>query len=132
VYYVGQRPAQLEHRLGVNCIRLWLQQRLKSWETLEIWQYEVNYGQLRPDALAAIKNSVTGKLRLMFIEYDRAYNKFDKVAKYERFYNGELYKNFLPVMPTVFVVGNNVKLPTDSKIKYVVIKIDFSDMKGVL
>lgn len=124
-YYSGQRSAQLEHRLGVNYIRLWIEQRLKSWEQIEVWQYEINYGQLRPDALAAIRNNVTGKLRLMFLEYDRAYNKFDKVAKYERFYDtggycGQWWAEQAERFPPVLVVSEGT--PTvKSKLEFSVL-----------
>ena len=84
--YYHTRPGPLAHLLGVNWVRLWLEAGLKSWEVMHSFQYEVNFGILRADALAAIKNTVTGRYRFFLIEMDRGTNGFDKVEKYGRLF----------------------------------------------
>ena len=92
-YYTGQRKGQLEHRIGVNWVYVWLLSTLKEWEVLHSWEYETDYKILRADAFAVIKNKVTGRLRFLFIEFDVATsgNDFDKVRKYNQLYQGEGY-----------------------------------------
>lgn len=86
-YYLEQKPGQSNHKLGVNWIRLWLQQSLKSWEVPHLWQYEPNYKSIRPDAFVAIKNVITGKLRFCFIERECDTNPFKKVKLYNDLYS---------------------------------------------
>ncbi|MHB1042373.1 MAG: replication-relaxation family protein [Eubacteriales bacterium] len=91
-YYRDQRPGKLRHLIGVNWVRLWLESRLKSWETLHSFEYEPDYGLLRADAFAAVKNVATGKMRFFFVEVDRATNGFDKVEKYCQLYESGGYR----------------------------------------
>lgn len=52
----------------------------------------MKYRELRADGFAAIKNTVTGKHRFCFVEFDRTItNPFDKVPKYCRLYNSGNY-----------------------------------------
>ena len=109
-YYIDKKPVQIEHRLGMNWIRLWLMKNLKSWEKIYSFDYEINYGQLRPDGLIGIKNSQTGKYKFKFIEYDRGFNKFDKAEKYERWYKSDGYSNqwwveYVEKFPSIIVVS---------------------------
>lgn len=85
-YYTGKKPAQHEHRLAVTWAYVWLSSKLKQWERLERFDMEQDYKLLRADALAAIRNTVTGKLRLLFIEADCSGNDFDKITKYNSLY----------------------------------------------
>lgn len=85
-YYTGKRPKQAEHRLAVNWVYTWLFSKLKQWERLESFEHEPDYKTVRPDALAAIRNTVTGKMRLYFIEADMSGNGFDKASKYNRLF----------------------------------------------
>lgn len=124
-YYIDRKPEQLEHRLGVNWIRLWLMKRLKSWEQIYCWNYEVNYGALRPDGLLGIKNTATGTYRFMFIEYDRGFNKFDKVEKYERWYDsggytGQWWVEYVDKFPSILVVSEKT-LSIKSKLNFQVV-----------
>jgi hypothetical protein len=41
----------------------------------------------------AVKNNVTNKLNCYFIEFDRAFDPFDKVEKYNELYKINGYKN---------------------------------------
>ena len=82
-YYLERKPGQISHRLGVNWIRMWLQQSNKSWgDTLYLWQYEPNYNTIRPDAFVGVKNTITGKTRFYFIERECDTNPFKKVKLY--------------------------------------------------
>lgn len=91
-YYTSiKRPGQPDHKLGVNWIRLWLQNSIKSWETLYQWEYEPNYKTVRPDAMAAIRNTITGKLRLCLIERECDTNPFKKIKLYNELYDGGGY-----------------------------------------
>lgn len=91
IYYLGDRPGMLDHLVGVNWIRLWLRRQLHSWEVLQSWQYEQEYKVLRCDGFAAIKNTVTGKYKFLYIENDRGTNVWDKVQKYNRLFEKEGY-----------------------------------------
>ena len=83
-YFVGKQPAQLDHRIGTNYARMYLRKQLKSWEVEHSWEYEPQYymPMLRPDGFLAVKNTVANKLSCYFIEFDRAFDPFDKVQKY--------------------------------------------------
>ena len=90
-YFLGKEPGQVNHKLGINWIRLWLQHSLKSWESLSTWQYEPVYNSIRPDGLAAIKNTITGKIRVLFIERECDTNPCKKVKLYNDFYSSGSY-----------------------------------------
>ena len=115
-YYTGEKPGQPEHKLAVNWVYLWYTLRLKSWEELYCFQYEQDYGILRSDALAGIKNTVTGKISFSFVEMDiaKSGNSFDKVAKYNLLYESDRYLSawwvkYASGFPSVFVVTTNNK-----------------------
>lgn len=108
-YFLDKAPGQASHKLGVNWIRLWLQYGLKSWESLSTWQYEPTYQSIRPDGLAAIKNTITGKIRLLFIERECDTNPCRKVKLYNDFYasggySGSWWVNKVERFPSVVVV----------------------------
>ena len=108
-YYRDARPGALAHLLGVNWVRLWLEAGLKSWEVMHSFQYEADFGLLRADGLAAIKNTVTGRYRFFLIEMDRGTNGFDKVEKYGRLYEtggyaGHWWVDLTERFPPVLVV----------------------------
>jgi len=94
VYYDGERPAQLAHRLGVNWARIWIEQSCSSWEKLHSFSYEQDHGQLRADGFVAVKNTVSGSIRFLFLELDRGTNVFDKVGKYCRLYESGKYASW--------------------------------------
>lgn len=113
-YFVGKRPAQVAHKLGINWVYVWLTVRLKSWEEMFCFIAEQDYGILRADALAGIKNTVTGEVRFYFVEFDNAEsgNHFDKVTKYNALYESEQYTaawwvDYASRFPAVLVVTTN-------------------------
>lgn len=86
----GAKFKQVDHLVGVNWVRLWLELCGHQWEHLHSFEYEREYGKiLRHDGFAALKNTVTGNFRFLFIEMDRGTNTFDKVAKYNKLYQDE-------------------------------------------
>jgi hypothetical protein len=87
---------------------------------------EKSIGKIRPDAIFACE--IDGKQRLGLLEVEISHKGFD-FEKYEEFYRSASYKEFFPVMPTVYIVCKNTKLPKSSQIKYVAIKTDMSDFK---
>ena len=97
-YFVGKMSGQLEHRLGVNWVYLWLLLSLKSWETLHCFDYEIDYKVLRADAFAAVKNKVNKErpFKFYYVEFDRAEsgNKFDKFDKYTGLFQSERYMEY--------------------------------------
>lgn len=123
--YYKKLPKQLKHSLLVT----------DFYRELHISTEVINFkiepvmGDIRPDAVFGYKYK--GKTFVGLLEVEISHKGFN-YAKYERFYNSEIYKNFLPVMPTVFVVGDSIKIPSDVKVKYVIIKTDFINMKGAL
>ena len=92
-YYRDTRPGNLAHLIGVNWVRIWLEGKMRSWEAMHSFQYEVELGILRADALAAVKNTVTGKFKFWLIEMDRITNTFDKVEKYGQLFESGGYEN---------------------------------------
>lgn len=90
-YYLGRKHGRLEHLLELNWVYVWLVNGLRSWERLEHFYYEYPLKILQPDALAGIKNTVTGKTKFTFVELDRSDNDFDKVEKYNRWYESDGY-----------------------------------------
>ena len=83
-YFTGERPVQIEHVIARNWVYLWLVSRCSSWEKVEGWYPEEDHGILRCDALADVRNKVTGKHRFYFVEVDRyqSGNRWDKAKKY--------------------------------------------------
>jgi hypothetical protein len=87
---------------------------------------EKSLGKIRPDAIFAIEYE--GKQRLGLLEVEISHKGFD-FEKYEEFYRSGNYRDFFPIMPTVYVVGRSIKPPKNTQIKYIVIKTDMSDFK---
>jgi len=132
-YFTGEKPGQPEHKLSLNWIYLWYTLRLKSWEELYCFQYEQDYGILRSDALAGIKNTVTGKISFSFVEMDiaKSGNSFDKVAKYNLLYESDRYLSawwvkYASGFPSVLVVTTNSK-----RLKAIQRKIDRDNKNGL-
>jgi hypothetical protein len=94
-YYIdlSAKVEQMEHLVALNWVYVWMEVRRKSWEMLYCFEYERDYGVLRADALAIIKNAATGALRVLFVELDRGGNGFDKVKRYNDLYESEKYAN---------------------------------------
>lgn len=94
-YYIdlSAKVEQMEHVILLNWVYVWLEHNLKSWEELHSFEYERDYGMVRADAFAVIKNRFTGRIRPSYVELDRGYNAFDKVRKYNDLYESEKYAN---------------------------------------
>jgi len=108
-YYIDKILKFPEHRLGVNWARIWVDKKLPAWEYIYSAEYELDYGVIRPDLFLIIKNNITGKLRGVFIEHERSFDKFDKVQKYNDWYESGAYmvENWqFEKFPTVLIVSN--------------------------
>lgn len=108
-YYIGRQGRQVEHRLGVNWIRVWMVAKLETWERMHSFEYEVDYGILRTDGFAAVKNKMTGAFKFYFVEYDNAAsgNPFDKVEKYNKLFEQQpavWWKGLTDRFPAVIIV----------------------------
>lgn len=120
-YYVKKCSRQLEHLISLNWVYIWIIKKLKSWEKLWYWQYEMDYGILRCDAFVGIENSFTKEIKFSFIELDRSNNNWDKTRKYNKLYGTNKYINnfwveYATVFPTIFcVVENKNRLKTIQK-----------------
>lgn len=115
-YHAGGDPGRLEHCVLLNWLIIWHRRSLKSWEELHSVTYEPDYKFIRPDALLATKNMVTGKYKFYFCELDRAWssNKFDKVQKYNELYASENYSGdwwvgHTEAFPPILIATTNEK-----------------------
>ncbi|NPV45240.1 MAG: hypothetical protein HPY70_14900 [Firmicutes bacterium] len=111
-YFTGKKPGQLEHLISTNWVYIWLIKKLKSWESLWYWQYEMVYDILRCDAFAGIRNNFTQEAKFYFIELDRSNNTWDKTVKYNQLYETEKYAGsswveHTKVFPIVLCVTEN-------------------------
>ena len=140
--YYHTRPGQLSHALGVNWVRIWITKACRSWEKLHSWCYELDYGTVRSDGFAAVKNAVTKDFRFIFVEFDRGTNDFDKVKKYNKLYESGKYmgdwwvklsKRFPPVLVVTTSRGRAEKIrqlaegENPAGLEFVVYQLD--DMK---
>lgn len=93
-YYRERKPKTLEHLLGLNWVRIWVLKNCRTWDKIHSFNYEQDYGVLRTDGFVAINNLFTKKYRFVFLEMDRGFNKFDKVAKYCKLYTTGKYESW--------------------------------------
>lgn len=121
-YYKNKPPKNLRHSIMVTDFY----RELHKKSEVVSFKIEPVMGDIRPDAVFGYKYH--GRNFIGLLEVEISHKGFNS-NKYERFYSSESYKNYLPVMPTVFIVGDNVKLPDNYKVKYVVINTDFSNFK---
>ncbi|MDF2588200.1 MAG: hypothetical protein K0S41_2041 [Anaerocolumna sp.] len=123
IYHVKKTPPkQLKHSLLVTDFYRELHKKA------EILNFKIEpvYGDIRPDAIFGYKSH--GMIYMGLLEVEISHKGFNS-NKYEKFYISDNYKNHYPIMPTVFIVGDNVKLPDKCNVKYKVIKTDFSNFK---
>lgn len=119
-YYYIEKQGMINHLLSLNWVRIWLEQ-CKTWEKVHSFQYEQEYKVLRCDGFIAIKNTVTDKFKFYFIEMDRGTNEFDKIAKYNKMYDGMYYKDHwwvkltdrFPIVLVVTISENRLKTIKD-------------------
>lgn len=117
--YYKKIPKQLKHCLLVSDFYRELHRRSEIVD----FSIEPKLGDIIPDALFAYK--INGNIFLSLLEVEIS-NKGFNYSKYNRFYMSQTYKNYFPVMPTIFVVGNKVKIPDQKNIKYNIIDTKFS------
>lgn len=121
VYY-KKLPKQFKHSLLVT--EFYRELHKKS--DIISFKIEPIMGNIRPDAVFGYTYHKKTYVGLLEVEIS---NKGFNFGKYEKFYSSGEYKNYLPVMPTVFVVGDKVKLPDKSDINYVLVNTNFTNLK---
>lgn len=126
LYFHKKIPKQLKHSLLVSSFYRELH-RISGVNILN-FKIEPTLGDIRPDAVFAYKYNGKNYLGLLEVEIS---NKGFNYGKYERFYGNGDYKSYFPAMPTVFVVGDNIKLPEDNKTK-VQYKIIKTSLEGII
>ena len=92
-YYQGQRSGRLEHLLSLNWVLIHTLKQLRSWQTLYRWEYEKDYKFLRADAFLGLSNSFSKTVNYSFIELDRSNNTFDKIEKYNRLFESNVWES---------------------------------------
>lgn len=120
--YFKKKPKQLKHSLMISHFY----RELHKKSDIVNFKIEPVMGDIRPDALFGYKCGDKSYLGLLEVEIS---HKGFNYNKYDRFYSSGNYKNFLPVMPTVFIVGDKINLPDKSKIKYIVIDTEFNEFR---
>ena len=110
--YFQKEIKQIEHTVLLNWVAIWIERQLKSWEEIHSLNYNYDMKILIADCFVAIKNTITGSFRFLFIEMDIHHpgNEFDKVQKYNKLFENipdqwwvKLTKRF----PAVLLVTNN-------------------------
>jgi len=86
--YYRERLEQMQHTVLLNWAVIWIERNLKSWEEIHSVSYNQGMGVLISDCFIAIKNTITGQFRFLFIEMDIHHpaNEFDKVRKYNKLF----------------------------------------------
>jgi hypothetical protein len=121
IYYV-KKPGNYMHDLLVT----------EFYRELSIYSKILNFvsekeiGKIRPDAIFGFE--IDNKQRLGLLEVEISHKGFD-FEKYENFYHSAAYKEFFPVMPTVYIIGRNIKIPKNSSATYIIIDTGLTNFK---
>lgn len=92
IYFTGRQLDQIDHRVALNWVLVWLIRTMPAWERVAGWEYEPDYGYIRPDLLWVAHNRVTDSYRAVYVELDRSVrNKWDKTAKYNELFERGSY-----------------------------------------
>jgi hypothetical protein len=110
--YFYKLPAQLKHSLLVTDFYRELH---KKYGIVD-FKIEPKIDSIRPDAVFAYKKNNYGYVGVLEVELSK--KGFD-INKYNSFY--KIYQKYFPVMPTVFIVSDNLKL--DGLNPYIKVKI---------
>ena len=110
--YFRKEIKQIEHTVLLNWAVIWIERQLKSWEEIHSVDYNYDMKILIADCFIAIKNTITGQFRFLFIEMDihNAGNEFDKVRKYTRLYDNlpdQWWVKSTKRFPAVLLVTND-------------------------
>lgn len=132
-YYMGSKPGQLDHALGVSQVFTWISLTLANMDRLHSFDREVkDYKSIRPDAFCAIKNLWQDAFHFYFIELDinRSGHDFGKkVKKYNELFTSGAYMNqwWVPLskrFPAIIVV-------TTGRVKTIKEKIERENVNGL-
>jgi hypothetical protein len=93
VYYIDRLSGRLEHLVAVNWLYVWAKVSKRSWERLQAFEREPDYGTLQADALIAFRNTRDESAnRFYFVEVDLSDNDWDKTVKYNQMFSAKGYK----------------------------------------
>lgn len=118
--YFSHRPKQFRHSLLVSDFY----REMSRFAAIPVFNIEPTYGDIRPDA--SFGYELNNKKYLGLLEVEISNKGFDSF-KYKKLFANDNYKNFFPVMPTVFLVSDNVKL-FNYPFNVVQINTDFSNL----
>jgi DNA-binding Lrp family transcriptional regulator len=121
IYYVN-KPKKVMHDLLVT---EFYNSLMKQRNVLQ-FRIDKELGKIRPDAIFVYEKD--GKQQLGLLEVEISHKGFN-YQKYETFYKSGSFRTWFPVMPTVYVVCQNAKLPKDGSINFIKVKTDMSDLK---
>jgi hypothetical protein len=121
IYHIKKNPPQqLKHSLLVTDFYRELHKRA----SIISFKIEPTMGDIRPDAFFGYKLNGRNYLGLLEVEIS---NKGFNYNKYEKFFSSQQYKNYMPIMPDIFIVGDNVKISPSSNLKYRIINTQFTN-----
>lgn len=132
-YYMGSKPRQLDHVLGVSWVYCWITSNLSNMERIHCFDRELkDFKQIRPDAFVAVKNLWKDSFSFAFIELDigRSGNDFaKKVKKYNDLFQSETYSKMWWVehtrrFPKIIVV-------TTGRVKSLLLKIESENVNNL-
>ncbi|SHH05616.1 replication-relaxation family protein [Tepidibacter thalassicus] len=125
-YYIKKKPVNIRH--GVLRTEFYVQ--LSKLFNIKHFKKEFEINNIRSDALFGIENKKTQKKFLLFLEVEISNNNLKKkLKKYEGLKISKKYKGKLPVFPILIILSNKQKI--DTKLNYIQIKTDFSNMKDL-
>jgi hypothetical protein len=93
-YYPEKRPQQIDHIIGINDYRLWLNKNLPNGIQLQHWEYPdwTDKNDVRPDALYVTYNDWKKEKRFYFLEFETGTKMNTKIEDYNRFYASGRYR----------------------------------------
>ena len=120
--YFVKRPKRYTHSL----LATEFYRELLKQSKVDTFLVEKELGNIRPDALFGYE--LNGKKYIGLLEVEISNNGFN-YDKYEKLYNTGEYKKVFPVMPTVYMIYRNGKIPTDTKVNYIRLNASLGNFK---
>ena len=121
IYYT-KKPSQYMHSL---LITEFYRELAKNTEVLS-FKVQQKLGKIIPDSIFLYK--INERQQIGLLEVEISHKGFD-YDKYWEFYKSGEYKKWFPIMPTIYVVCKNAKIPEDTPLRFVKIKTDVSDFR---
>ena len=121
IYYV-KKPSQYMHSLLITDF---YRELTKHTEVLS-YKVQQKLDKIIPDSIFLYKINEVQYIGLLEVEI--SHKGFDW-EKYDMFYKTGAYKDYFPIMPTVYVICKHAKIPKDTPIKFIKIKTNMSDFR---